>query len=217
MERKANTRKKPTRKVDSFNDAKRVVRADAQRNLEVILRTALEVFETSGVDAPVREIADKAGIGVATLYRHFPERSHLIKAVVEQGVNACADAALKLAAANPPGEALSLWMQRLVDLLKTKRGLAAALHTNDPAYQSLPDYYRNRLTPVLETLLNAASAAGNIRADVDAAELLMAATRVATPAGEGDVAQARRMVALLVDGLRSGDGGGTRKGTRPRS
>lgn len=184
--------------------ASRLVRADAQRNLDSLLEAALAVFEESGVDAPVREIAAKAGVGVATLYRHFPERSDLIKALVRQEVDACAEAASVIAAENDPGEALASWMQRLVDLIKTKRGLAAALHSGNPAYQSLPDYFLEHLTPPLKNLLDAAKSAGAIRSTVDAGELLFAAARLATPASQGDVAQARRMVALLVDGLRYG-------------
>lgn len=182
----------------------RPVRADARRSIDALLRAAAEVFDTSGVDAPVKEIADKAGVGVGTLYRHFPQRPDLIKAIIRQEVDACADAASEFATSHPPAEALALWMQRLVDLVATKRGLSAALHSGNPAYQSLPDYVFGRLTPALRGLLDAASAAGSIRSDVDAHELLLASMRVAAPASEGDSAQARRMVALVVDGLRFG-------------
>ena len=102
-------------------------------------------------------------------------------------------------------------MQRLVDLVATKRGLGPALHSGDPAYQSLPDYVLGQLTPALRGLLDAAAAAGAIRADVDAAELLLAGLRLAAPASDGDPAQARRMVALLVDGLRFGAAAPSRK------
>lgn len=192
--------------------ANRLVRADAQRNLQSLLQAALAVFEESGIEAPVREIAEKAGVGVATLYRHFPERSDLIKAVVQQEVDACAEAALLIASENEPGEALASWLQRLVDLIKTKRGLAAALHSGNPVYQSLPDYFLTHLTPALKSLLDAARAAGAIRTNIEAGELLLAAARLATPASEGDVAQARRMVALLVDGLRYGARGSAKTG-----
>ncbi|AJE46998.1 TetR/AcrR family transcriptional regulator [Celeribacter indicus] len=182
----------------------RPVRADARRNIDALLRAAAEVFDTSGVDAPVKEIADKAGVGVGTLYRHFPQRPDLIKAIIRQEVDACADAASAFATSRPPGEALAVWMQRLVDLVATKRGLGAALHSGNSAYQSLPDYVFSRLTPALRGLLDAASAAGSIRSGVDAHELLLASMRVATPASEGDTAQARRMMELIVDGLRFG-------------
>jgi AcrR family transcriptional regulator len=193
-------------KKKSPPDRDRLVRADAQRNMELLLRAALAVFEKSGVAAPVREIAEKAGVGVGTLYRHFPERSDLIKAVVRQEVDACAEAASALASKHEPGEALALWMQRVVDLIATKRGLAAALHSDNLAYKSLPEYFLAQLTPALKNLLDAAKATGAIRANVHAGELLLAGARLATPASEGDIPQARRMVALLVDGLRYGGG-----------
>jgi hypothetical protein len=111
---------------------------------------------------------------------------------------------ITLGAAQAPDEALASWMQRLVDLAATKRGLGTALHSGDPAYQSLPDYVVGQLTPALRGLLDGAAAAGAIRADVDAGELLFAGLRLAAPASDGDVAQARRMMALFVDGLRYG-------------
>ena len=94
-----------------------------------MLKAALEVFDESGVDAPVREIAQRAGVRVGTLYRHFPQRSDLIVAIVQKEVDACAGAAIALAKKHAPVEALARWMQRLVDLIATKRGLAMALHS----------------------------------------------------------------------------------------
>ena len=101
----------------------RPVRADAQRNIDALLEAALAVFATSGVDAPVREIAEKAGVGIGTLYRHFPQRSNLIVAVFRQQVDACADAAADLVAKHTPGEALALWLQRYADFIATKPAL----------------------------------------------------------------------------------------------
>jgi AcrR family transcriptional regulator len=184
--------------------ADRPVRADAKRNLGVLLKAAMEVFATSGVDAPVREIAEKAGVGVGTLYRHFPQRSDLIAAVFRQEVDACADAGPLLAQENEPGEALSKWMQRYVDFIAAKRGLAAALHSGDPAFDPLPIYFQQRLKPALLSLLDAAVAAGEVRPGVDPDDLLMAVASLAMPVRDGGPAQARRMVALLVDGLRYG-------------
>src|ERR1700761_2985883 len=134
----------------------RRVRADAQRNIDTLLQTAMAVFATSGVDAPIREIAEKAGVGVGTLYRHFPQRSDLIAAVFRREIDACADAAPALAAVHSPFEALAQWMQRYADFIATKRGLASALHSGDPAYNQLPDHYKQRLEPALQTLLDAA-------------------------------------------------------------
>ncbi len=187
---------------ETRGERSRPVRADARRNVDALLGAAMAVFAELGVDAPIRTIAARAGVGVGTLYRHFPQRSDLIRAIIQREVEACVDAASTLA----PDEALASWMQRLVDLAATKRGLGAALHSGDPAYQSLPDYVVGQLTPALRVLLDAAAAAGAIRADVDAGELLFAGRRLAAPASDGDAAQARRMMALLVDGLRYGAG-----------
>src|ERR1700742_5359203 len=90
----------------------RRMRADAQRKMNSLLQSAMEVFRTSGVDAPVREIAERAGVGLGTVYRHFPQRSDLIVAVFRTQMDACADAAPVLAAKYEPGEALARWMQR---------------------------------------------------------------------------------------------------------
>ena len=184
----------------------RRVRADAQRNLDTLLRTAMAVFTSSGVDAPVREIAEKAGVGIGTVYRHFPQRSDLISAVFRREIDACADAAPILAAAHAPFEALAAWMQRYAAFIGAKRGLAKALHSGDPAFDNLPGYFDQRLRPALRTLLEAATAAGEVRADVDADELLGAVASLCMSAHNAGSGRAERMVALLVDGLRHGAG-----------
>ena len=180
----------------------RPVRADAQRNIDALLEAALAVFATSGVDAPVREIAAKAGVGMGTLYRHFPQRSDLIISVFRREVDACAEAASVLAAEHEPDEALARWMQRYVDFVAAKRGLAAALHSGDPAYDILPAYFQERLRPALRGLLDAAAETGAIRADVGPDDLLHAVPGLCMPAHDGTSGHGRRMVALLVDGLR---------------
>ena len=152
--------------------ADRRVRADAQRSLDALLVAAKAVFATSGVDAPVREIAEQAGVGLGTLYRHFPQRSDLIAAVFRREIDACANAAPMLSADRKPFEALATWMQRYAAFIAAKRGLAQALHSGDPAYDNLPGYFDQRLRPALRTLLDAAAAADEVRADVDADELL---------------------------------------------
>jgi AcrR family transcriptional regulator len=182
----------------------RRMRVDAQRKMASLLQAAMEVFAESGVDAPVREIAERAGVGLGTVYRHFPHRSNLIVAVFQSRVDACADAASVLASKYEPGEALARWMQRFVDFIATKRGLAAALHSGDPAYSALPGYFNKRLLPALKTLLDTAVAAGVVRPGIEAEDLLRAvATLCHGPHGNEPV-YGRRMVALLVDGLRYG-------------
>lgn len=178
------------------------MRTDARRNVDALLQAAMAVFAESGVDAPIRTIAARAGVGVGTLYRHFPQRSDLIRAIIRRDVEAQVEAAASLAATHPPMAALELWMERLVDFVTTKRDLGPALHSGDPAYQSLPDFVFGQLVPALRSLLDAAADAGAIRDDADADDLLNAGLRLATPASEGDIARARRLLALLVDGLR---------------
>lgn len=182
----------------------RSLRPDAQRSLDALLQAAKEVFATSGVDAPVREIAGKAGLGLGTVYRHFPQRSDLISAVFRREIDDCADAAVTLAEQNDAFEALSLWMQRFAAFFATKRGLASALHSGDAAYEALPGHFELRLRPALQSLLTSGIAAGQVRSDVAADELLGAVARLSLH-GTGDPKQAERMVALLADGLRRRD------------
>jgi AcrR family transcriptional regulator len=182
----------------------RRLRADAQRNIDSLLEAAKAVFGTSGVDAPAKEIADLAGVGVGTLYRHFPQRSDLVKAVFQREVDACAAAAPELAAAHAPGEALALWLHRYTEYLATKRGLAPALHSGDPAFEALPGYFRQHLGPALGSLLETAAASGEIRADISPKDLLHAVANLCQPVADEGVAYSQRMVGLLIDGLRYG-------------
>ncbi len=177
------------------------VRADARRNEDAVLAAAKAVFATSGIDAPVREIAGKAGVGVATLYRRFPKRSDLVAAVFRREVDACAADAFLLASEMPPGEALESWLRRYAGFIATKRGLATALHSGDPGFDTLPAYFRARFEPALQSLLAAARAAGDVRADVDAFDLLRA---IGNLSGAQSADHGRRMVDLLIDGLKVG-------------
>ena len=184
----------------------RRVRADAQRSLDALLLAAKEVFATLGVDAPVRAISEKARVGLGTLYRHFPQRADLIAAVFRREIDACADVATVLAGSHAPFDALATWMQRYAAFVGTKRGLAQALHSGDPAFDNLPGYFDQRLRPALRGLLEAAVAAGEVRADVDADELLGAVASLCMSAHNDGPGRAERMVTLLVDGLRYGSG-----------
>ncbi|MDR3489549.1 MAG: TetR family transcriptional regulator [Bradyrhizobium sp.] len=193
-------------KKDETEDAAnwhRPVRADARQNINALLKAAMTVFASSGVDASMREIAERAGVGVGTIYRHFPVRADLIVAVSRHEIDACAGAAAALAAEYPPRKALSCWVDRYIALVSAKRGLAAALHSSDPAYDGLPSYFKDRLSPALDCLLKAAAAAGEIRSDVNAWDLLWAIAGLCTPRRNGDFEVARRMIDLLLDGLRA--------------
>ena len=179
-------------------------RADAQRKMNALLKAALDVFTESGVDAPVREIAERAGVGLGTLYRHFPHRSDLIAAVYRSQVVECADAAAKLASRHEPFEALARWMRRFADFIATKRGLARGLNSSDPAYSALPSYFFARLGPALQMLLDAAIESRAIRRGFDASELLQAVAALGRGGHDQQPVHSRKLVELLVDGLRYG-------------
>jgi AcrR family transcriptional regulator len=182
--------------------APRRQRADAQRNVGALLEAAKTVFATSGVDAPAKEITDLADVGVGTLYRHFPRRSDLVAAVLQWEIDACAEAGPALSAAQEPREAVAMWLHRFTEFIGTKRGLAAALHSGDPAFDALPGYFMQRLEPTLGSLLEAAAGRGEIRADVNARDLLHAVALLCQPVPGEELAYNQRMVAVLVDGLR---------------
>ena len=191
-------------RAEAEESASKPLRADAQRSFDALLQAAKEVFAVAGVDAPIRDIAGKAGLGVGTVYRHFPQRSDLIAAVFRREIDACADAAVELAAEHDPFEALRHWMQRFSDFFTTKRGLAGALHSGEPAYSALPEHFDTRLRPALEKLLASAKASGRIRSDIAAGELLGAVARLSMSEGD-EPAQASPSVAFSADGLRRVD------------
>jgi AcrR family transcriptional regulator len=190
--------------TDGTTRQQRRQRVDAQRNTGSLLEAAKTAFATSGVDVPAKEIAALAGVGVGTLYRHFPRRSDLIVAVLEREIDACADAGPALSAAHEPIDALEQWLHRYTTFVAAKRGLATALHSGDPAFDALPGYFWERLGPVLSDLLDAAASAGEIRADVSAKDLLTAISLLCHPAPDTGPEYSQRMVGLLIDGLRDG-------------
>jgi AcrR family transcriptional regulator len=186
-------RQKPARKI----------RADAQRNEQALLDAAAAVFVTSGVEAPVRDIAAAAGVGMGTIYRHFPTRADLVVAVYRYQVEACAEAGpVLLAKSSSPHAALGQWVNLFVDFLVTKHGLAAVLQPDSAGFDALHAYFLGRLVPVCAQLLDAAAQAGEIRADIDAYELMRAIGNLCVGADNDPRYDARCMVALLVAGLR---------------
>jgi AcrR family transcriptional regulator len=178
-------------------------RADARRNERALLDAAAAVFVSAGVDAPVRDIAAAAGVGMGTIYRHFPTRADLIIAVYRHQVDACAEAGpTLLATSSTPHAALAQWAGLFVDFLVTKHGLAAALQSDNARFEALHSYFLDRLVPVCAQLLDAAAAAGEIRPDIDAYGLLRGIGNLCAGAGGDPRYDARRMVGLLIAGLR---------------
>jgi AcrR family transcriptional regulator len=183
--------------------AARPKRADARRNEAALLDAAAAVFVRSGVEAPVRDIAAEAGVGTATIYRHFPTRADLIIAVYRHQVEACAAAGPALLADGlTPYAALGQWIDMFVDFLVTKHGLAAALRGDSTGFESLHAWFLDRLVPVCAQLLDAAAAAGEIRSDVQAFELMYAVGNLCIGAGSDHRYDARRLAGLLIAGLR---------------
>ncbi len=177
-------------------------RADAQRNESALLEAAAAVFVESGVEAPVRAIAARAGVGVGTIYRHFPTRADLIVAVYRHQVEALAEAGPALLTEGPtPRAALERWIDAFVDFLVTKHGLASVMRSDGAGSDALHAWFLDRLVPVCAQLLDAAAGAGEIRAGVGAYALMRGVGNLCIGAGSDPRYDARAMAALLVAGL----------------
>jgi AcrR family transcriptional regulator len=177
-------------------------RADARRNEQALLDAAAALFVTSGVEVPVRDIAAAAGVGMGTIYRHFPTRAELVVAVYRHQVEACAEAGPALLADSPsPHAALGRWVDLFVGFLVTKHGLAAALQSSH-GYDALHAYFLERLVPVCAQLLSAAVEAGEITSEVEAYELMRGIGNLCIGADSDSRYNARRLVELLLAGLR---------------
>jgi AcrR family transcriptional regulator len=181
----------------------RPLRADAQRNRDRLLQAAVRAFARAGPDATLDAIAKDAGVGIGTLYRHFPTREALVEAAYRNELARLCDAVADLLAAMPPDEAMRAWMDRFVGYMTTKRGMADALRAviasgGNPFAQS-----RDRLTGAITVLLRAAAAAGTVRPDIEPGDVLASLSGVSLAAGEpAQREQAGRLLDLLMDGLR---------------
>lgn len=189
-------------------DPSRRQRSDAQRNVVVLVEAAKAVFASSGVDAPAKEITDRAGVGVGTLYRHFPRRSDLIIAVLQREIDACVEAAETLGATRGPWDALLGWIERFTDFVGAKHGLAAALHSGDPAYDDLPRLLLDQLEPAFQTLLARAVDREVARADVTARDVLVTVALICQPVRGEPPSFNQRMTRVFMDGLGRGANAG---------
>lgn len=182
--------------------ARRKKRTDAARNEQALLAAAAKVFVASGVDAPIREIAATAGVGLGTLYRHFPTRADLVVAVYRHQVEACADAGAELLAGDrDPVDALAAWFDHFVDFLVTKHGLADMLRGDSEQFGALHAHFLDRLVPVCAALLDAAVDAGRVRPGYEAYELMRGVGNLCVGAGDDARYDPRRLVRLLLLGL----------------
>jgi AcrR family transcriptional regulator len=181
----------------------RPLRADAQRNKDKLLTAAVAAFAEHGVDASLEDIARQAGVGIGTLYRHFPTRDCLMESVYRHQVELLCDAADDLVATETPDQALATWMERFVQHVATKRGMAMALKSVIGKDSELFAYCHGRIRASVKLLLDNAVKSGDIRSDVEAADLLKALSGICLVSDQpGWQDQARRLVGLLHDGLR---------------
>jgi AcrR family transcriptional regulator len=181
--------------------AGRPKRADARRNEQALLDAAAVVFVRAGVDAPVRDIAAEAGVGMGTIYRHFPTRADLVVAVFRHQLDALAAASGTPPVGETPQEALRSWVARFTDFLVTKHGLAEALRSDRAGFESLHAEFVDRLVPVLGALLQASADAGQTRPDIRPYDLMLAIGNLCIGAETYPDYHARRMIDLLLAGL----------------
>jgi AcrR family transcriptional regulator len=181
----------------------RTLRADARRNRDRLLSVAVRAFSQDGPDVTLDAIAKDAGVGIGTLYRHFPTREALIEAAYRSELARLCDAVPDLLRDLRPDEATRAWMDRYIEYMTTKRGMADALRVviasgGTPYAQS-----RDRLITAITSLLQAGAASGTLRADIEPADVLASLSGISLAAGEpAQRAQARRLLDLLMDGLR---------------
>ncbi len=183
----------------------RGLRADARRNRDALLGAGAAVFAERGADACLDEIARRAGVGIGTLYRHFPDRDALTEAVYRHEVERLCAGVDSLLAEGPADVALATWMRDFAAYAATKRGMMVALKAVLGADNELFTYSHRRIRAAVGALLAAASAEGSIRADIDS-EALLAGMRGICMTGDtpGDNARTGLLIDLLVDGLRYG-------------
>jgi AcrR family transcriptional regulator len=197
--------KKTSDKKTLDKRAPRKPRADAVRNRDRLLEAARIVFSAGGPEASLEAVAHAAGVGIGTLYRHFPTRESLFEAVYRHEVNQLADLAERLKKEAPPLEALRRCLRSIVKFVATKKGMSAALAFAISKDSELVSYSSERLTRAIGLLLQRAIAAGEIRTDISAEDLLRAIIGMCyTHDQPGWQKNVLRLVDIFVDGLRSG-------------
>jgi len=192
-------------------------RADGVRNRERVLEAAKAVFSAGGSDASLEAVAKRAGVGIGTLYRHFPTREALFEAVYRREVDQLSELAEQLKGAPEPVDALRRWLKANVELVATKKGMISALALAVQASSELYAYSFDRLTKAIATLLNRAVAAGEIRADIGPEDLLRALIGMCylhdQPGWQSTVL---RLMDVFIDGLRVKAKGGGKAKSPPR-
>jgi AcrR family transcriptional regulator len=184
--------------------AARKPRADAQRNRDSLLEAAKAAFAEAGPEASLDEIARRAGVGIGTLYRHFPTRDAIVEAVYRREVQQLADSAPRLIESLPPAEALRAWMRVFIDYIAAKKVIAPALKSSVGGGSAVYADSSVRINGAIALLVERARASGDIRPSADPADLLRALIGFAYVNSAPDwEASARRLIDLLIDGLKS--------------
>jgi AcrR family transcriptional regulator len=188
---------------DHSTKTMRKPRADALRNYERVLEAAKAVFSAGGPEASLEAVAKRAGVGIGTLYRHFPTREALFEAVYRREVEQLADLAEELRKAGEPTEALRQWLRSNVEFVATKKGMSKALAIAVNSTSELTAYSFDRLTKAVGALLGRAVAAGELRADISPEDLLRALVGMCLLHDQpGWQASVHRLLDVFVDGLR---------------
>jgi AcrR family transcriptional regulator len=183
----------------------RPLRADAQRNREKLLIAAAEAFAEQGEDVALEAVAARAGVGIGTLYRHFPNRDALVVAAYQHEVDALIAAAADLLAAYPADQALRAWAERFADYIATKRSMGNALHSAAGSDSPLFARTREQILAAVRLLLEAGAESGTLRGDVDPKDVMRLINGIwHLPSGPEWRQDVGRMLDLVIDGLRYG-------------
>lgn len=178
--------------------------AGAQRTRTALLAAAAGVFVEKGVNAPIRDIAGRAEVGVGTVYRHFPTRAELVIAVYRHQIDECVALAEELEHSSEPGRALEQWIGAFVEFLVTKHGLGVALQSDDAAFNGLHSLMLDKLVPACGLLVDAAVARGELDPGVTAYALMRAVGNLCILGPGYEREDARAMVVRLLAGCRRG-------------
>lgn len=178
------------------------IRADARRNRERLLEIAARTFAAADGPVSLEGIAREAGVGIGTLYRHFPTREALVEAVYGAELAEVSASADDLLDRHPPAVALRQWMNRYADFVATKQGMADSLRALLAAGVVKPSQTRDRIVGAVQTLLRAGAADGSVRSDIAAEDVVAALLGTLLTASSPQ--QAQRLLDLLADGLAVG-------------
>jgi len=196
QEQTINAKRKPIAQA-------RKPRADSARNRQLLIDAAKAGFAEFGLNVSLEEVARRAGVGIGTLYRHFPSREAVVEAVYRREVEQLAEAVPQLLETSPAGEALHKWMHLFVDYIATKRLIAPSLGPATGSSSALYATSKELITGAVTTLVKRAVGSGDVRKDIDPSDLLRALVGVSYSNPDvGWEASARRLVDILMDGLR---------------